>query len=976
MAFRQHHRPQPSRQLSFHSPERPAEVGPVSSPQRKRSLEESEEWVLFSPIAPESTTTRTQTTSTERTPRTAGLSRLSDFGSLDTAARSDQSDNDDITCQGTEAEEGEDLDSLDDGLHAFHEPSEYGASASRLQQSGDTVLPTHDGLGTFQPGASMQEHLWQFERQAPRRRHTRRRSSVQRRLDALEEAEEVNHEHDRRQRIERWRLEQSRALLEEIERESRRRRRMSMVSVARSRTDSAHQDNRISAASRAAASISDSQSESSDDSTENLSFWQRLTRRVIRDLMGIDEDTLSVIFGESLPEEALSAPQHAPELRSPAATTVQALDISTFPGEPWEHRLLERVARELGILVHQLSEHPGAFSAYRSAQEAPEYAGITSSRSTSILLTDVPPLTTPQSSIPSPTAALFAPSLPNQQASNMYSEASLWGIEEEPEADPLVSFHVQPPAPIPTVAEEMAREREYWERELDVKMVFNFLVKRFSSRRSSVSSQTRRSMSAPPGQPRAATAIDSDSVSARRAAIIRQHHPLVSIASRTADRVLPSSSNPRENRRKELIYRHQTSLRNQVLRSSSSCASQSTKKSKRSAGSGRNYWDLGGSASGSVLAVITRSWWIDWNLGNDIGPLVRPSSNDPSNQAWAVFGVCVDLVWLDPFRYSHSMFLDTTWMYEGIWSGMSMMHDECLFVPFIIGIIRHKSGYMAVNAADLRLISLKLKLDDELAWKEGFHITSWKPSMVTGSWAHCAAITTHFERTGDMNLHPIRQAECAALLPQKQYCYMILFESLSFISPSLGLRFFHHPFLLHIPFILYSTRSPGLSRLISSSSGLLSDISSSLRKKPCSPPSQTVKYLGIVKETIDSIPAPSQLRSINEGDDLNKIEFNLSGLGQRHNDIPTQRQKELMDTEPGWKTHNPKPSLVLHGYSTSNDGPEDFRGPATVPLYHAHPDDFLLPNQATNEAGATIVTARYASSKGELDDLEDSGYDI
>jgi len=591
MAFRQHHRPQPSRRLSFHTPEPPAQVDTLSSPQRKRPLQESEEWILFSPVAP-STTARTHTTSTERTPRTAGLSRLSDFGSLDTAARSDQ-DDDNITCQGTE--DGEELDSLDDGLHAFHEPSEYGAPTGRLQQSGDTVLPTHDGLGTFQPDGNVQEHMWQFERQISRRRpHARRRSSVQRRLDALEEAEELNHEQDRRQRIEKWRLEQSKALLEEIEKETRRRRRMSVVSASRSRKDSAHVEEQRTL-SQIARSVSDGHSESSDDSSESLSFWQRLTRRVIRDLMGIDEDTLSVIFGESLPEEAMSSAKQDSDPGPSLEVTLGSLDVSSFPGEPWEHRLLERVARELGILVHQLSGHQGAFSTYRRTQETPEYAGLAPTAATSSF-------TTNHSSIPSdtfhhsgssPASAQFEPTLPAQQ-SNLYSEASLWGIEEEGEVDPLDSFRT--PAATANVAEEIAREREYWEQELDVKMVFNFLMKRFSSQRSSTTPQAPKSSGVP--------GIDNEAVSARRAAIIRQHHPLVH---QTTPRVAGSSSRQREPPKKEAVFRThfnpQTSLRSQVIKSSSSCASQSTKKSKRSNASGRNCWDLGGSVgSGSVLA--------------------------------------------------------------------------------------------------------------------------------------------------------------------------------------------------------------------------------------------------------------------------------------------------------------------------------------------------------------------------------------
>jgi hypothetical protein len=589
MAFRQQHRPQSSRQLSYHKSAPPAEVITASSPQRKRPLEESEEWVLFSPGAP-STTARTHTTSTERTPRTAGLSHLSDFGSLDTAARSEQ-DDDNVTCQGTE--EGEELDSLDDGLHAFHEPSEYAGPSSRLQESGEPLLPTHDGLGTFQPNADVQEHMWQFER--PRRRHARRRSSIQRRFDLLEEADDVNQEADRRQMIEKWRLDQSQALLEEIERETRRRRRMSMMNAARSRADSAHLETR-GTESQAARSASDGPSEASEERTDDLSFWQRLTRRVIRDLMGVDEDTLSAIFGESLPGETLSTPPEHQDRQLSLDATLQTLDVSSVHDDGWQHRLLERVARELGILVHQLSEHPGAFPTYRSVQESPVYAGLASSRLLTSFTTD-PPSSRPTTFIhtaSSPTSAHFTPTFPTQDQFAAYSEASLWGIEEEPEpVDPLGSFRGPAGTAPVDPAEQSTREQEYWERELDVKMVFNFLVKRFSSRRSSVASPPEQTASL-------STSMAGETASARRAAIIRQNHPLVN---RSRDH-LPTSSTQtrRKDKAAKTYYVHPPSLRSQVLKSSSSCASQSTKKSKRSGGSGRNYWDMSGSVgSGSVI---------------------------------------------------------------------------------------------------------------------------------------------------------------------------------------------------------------------------------------------------------------------------------------------------------------------------------------------------------------------------------------
>jgi hypothetical protein len=573
MAFIQQQRPQSGRQVSYHAPE-PAAEATTTSPQLKRPLDQSEEWVLFSPIAP-SATTRTHTTSTERTPRTAGLSRFSEFGSLETAARSDQDDD-----VGTFLDTEEELDSLDDGLHAFHEPSEYGVPASRLQQSGDTVLPTHDGLGEFEPDSTMQAHMWQFER--PRRRVVRRRSSVQRHFTILDDHDAMTTEQEKRQRIEKWRLEQSKALLEEIEKETRRRRRMSTMSATRSRVDSVQQET-TSVTPQTAQSVSDVQSESSEERTENLTFWQRITRRVIRDLIGLDEDTLSIIFGESLPEEAATPTPGSP-VESFADEALQDAGVvaSRFSDDTWQIKLLERVARELGTLVTQLSEHSGAFSTYQRTPSIPDQAALTLTRSNTTLASDPAP-SRPTSSQPttSPASAQFAPTYqPQTTQSHIYSEASLWGIEEEPtETSPKAD-------PMTHIAEDLAREREYWEREIDVKMIFNFLMKRFPSRRPSISADAQ------PRRTGIATSIgtEDNETSARRAAIIRQHHPLVN---RTA------GSSTQEGKREGKRYATYYASGTLKVRSASSCASQSTKKSKSSA---RNYWDLGGSV-GSVGEV-------------------------------------------------------------------------------------------------------------------------------------------------------------------------------------------------------------------------------------------------------------------------------------------------------------------------------------------------------------------------------------
>src|SRR5947209_11967413 len=196
MAFRQP-TAAPSRYLSLEPPVQP-ESSTLRTSEYNDGIEQSQEWVLFSPLHDDSTT-RTYTT----TQRTAGLSRLSNIDSFDTAVRSGRVESSVLEDEGTEDKE---LDSLDDGLHAFRELSIYRIPSN---QSPGAVLPTHDGLGTF-PASSppVQEQLWQHEQYNPKRKfegsHTRR-SSVQRRLDTIEELEsQVSDE--KRLRIEKWRM--------------------------------------------------------------------------------------------------------------------------------------------------------------------------------------------------------------------------------------------------------------------------------------------------------------------------------------------------------------------------------------------------------------------------------------------------------------------------------------------------------------------------------------------------------------------------------------------------------------------------------------------------------------------------------------------------------------------------------------------------------------------------------------------------
>jgi hypothetical protein len=543
--------------------------------QPQEHIADSQEWILFSPSA-ESTTDRTYTTSTVRT-QTAGRSRISDFGSLDTAARSNGYDFDERSAQTEEAieeeEEDGELDSLDSHLHEFRaEPSVYRSSG--VKESGEastTVLPTHDGLGGFRVdqnmnGEDVQEQLYAFEKYNPRR-IKRRRESLE--LGQIELDSERAVEVERTRRIEQWRMEQSRLLVDEIQKETRRRK-QSMSSEKRSVVVDREQED-MATLSRVESSACQETVTMQD---ENESFWNRITKRVIQDLMGIDDDLLSIIFGESLPEDddLSSTPPASRSLNSTLITTQQ------YPESTWEYRLLERVARELGILVNQLSDHPGAFSTYLKTQQIPlPYAGLPVIPEYSNSHPTQPALKTPS------TDPEFLPTIPTARAIPIPQSSTSFApspIDED-----------ATPRQLPTITPEE------WERDLDVKMVFRYLRSRFTSLTQPSPPSLNTSISLPSsytGTSRLATASTTET--AARAARVRQHHPLVTHATGNRRRSI-------ERRTFKVSVPAGASL---VRRRSSSCASERMTVGMRNStgGSSRHYWDFGGSVeSGSLIAA-------------------------------------------------------------------------------------------------------------------------------------------------------------------------------------------------------------------------------------------------------------------------------------------------------------------------------------------------------------------------------------
>lgn len=566
MAFRQ---PTfaPPRQISVPEPQQTA-ADTLSSVQRK-GLEDSQEWVLFSPSQNQSLS-QTQSVSTARTPRTTGLSRLSDFGSLNTLARSGQ-EHDGSDAGDDVAGEDEDEDSLDEGLHAFQEPS-VDHNPRYFDQSG-SILPAHDGLGTFPASsAPVQELLWHFEQHNPRKRsleYRRRALSVQKQLDIITDDDVATVESERMARIESWRMDQSRRLLDSIEKETRRRK-MSKSCGLRDQSnyllgrEQVRKDDSSFSVDRASEQVSKDIGEAETEGNETL--WERIARRLIRDLLGIDDALLSIIFGESLSSEQDS---HT----SPAifATMLGATgDLhDVVPNVCWDTRLLERLARELGILVQHLTDHPGAFSTPINAANI-DYAGIPISVPPPRFRqeTSISPL---QASATSSVSPHFKPTLeaypsrPSTSASDT-THAALWGIEEEPPTSSLALA---------------AQDRAYWEGTPDLGNIFSVLHHRFSPPH-----QT------PHSAPNVATTATPASL--RRAAVIRQHHPLVSraAAAAAASRRSRSTGFPHH-------YAH-------YRRTESSCKSLGVRKGARGgSGSSRNYWDLGpGSAGGSAGSAL------------------------------------------------------------------------------------------------------------------------------------------------------------------------------------------------------------------------------------------------------------------------------------------------------------------------------------------------------------------------------------
>lgn len=588
---------QPTRQIS----QRVVRVDPTSSESESRvaaqleqSRDGSQTWVLFSPVT-EAGTSTSYLSSVQDDQPTPGRSRISDLGSLQTIAHSDyllsEPANTEVAEEDEAVEDDAELDSLDSHLPDF-------IHQGGLTQS-TTILPGHDGLGSFHMNnrvlaADMQEQMYQFERYNPRR-VKRRRESLE--LGQLALESEEAQEAARRRRIEEWRLEHSRILLEEIQKETRRRRDSTVSALTNKLRRGSQASNINSEAEEATLNTSDEASpdasaagtEWHDQDASELALgagegdeaglWSRITRKVIRDLMGIDDRLLCVLFGEALPEDL---DLEADDLSSTPKASAP-VGAGTDSSSSWQLRVLDRIARELGHIVSQLSthQHPGAFSTYTRMQQQPlPYAGLPAIPETAAVPAVAPAtvdLERPHS------AQRHAPSF------SMVDEGS--AVPTLPQFQPtLQSIPHSRPMDIPRAKSIDSRgdvpttngpdtfTQQEWEQDLDIKLVFRYLRNRFTSSRAS--------------QPSCQPPISPEISAARAAARVRQHHPLV------------------HQRRKSFKVSGGPSVPSQIVHPHGSCASQSTRRSGRrgslsmssSRHSSRHFWDIGVGAAGSVCS--------------------------------------------------------------------------------------------------------------------------------------------------------------------------------------------------------------------------------------------------------------------------------------------------------------------------------------------------------------------------------------
>ncbi|EWC46528.1 hypothetical protein DRE_04251 [Drechslerella stenobrocha 248] len=549
---------------------------------------ESEEWVVFSPSSDAQTV---------RTPTSGRISRISDLASLqydDDDELEEEEDDDDEMLDDDEEEEDEDEDEDEDydediDLHGFRD----------LYHQGPVMLPQHDGLGTFPSALSKQETSTAAGR------------SGEQNAPVLPTRNSFTNA-----RIQAWRMEQSRILLDEIERATKGRLGLRQTEAQRREEELASMGDigLIEANERALA----------DHALDQETFWERLRKRLVQDIMGLDDMVLQIIFGEALPVDL--------ETSSGASTPTGPTEKSELRRMDalWEERLFERLARELGVLAQYYTPDvaKAAFSTYvtRKPQGAstatatePKTAAAKDAEEAASAYSLYPSLRSSRSSTtldPLASTRQFRPTIDGDDDQDTH--AANWGIEDGPLASSLLSASSEARVDAEIV-------RDYWEKELNVRMLFSYLKSKLgtTSAGPSPTSPTatatrthRHSASLPSTSATAATAATAAATAGKnRYSTLNQplhhQHPLISHALKAnmkTRRISPIAS-----------LTSALGVGMGGLRSSSSCASQST--TRKSSGqkkpdskgtvSSKHFWDVGSAVGSSRSSCVGGPVWAD-----------------------------------------------------------------------------------------------------------------------------------------------------------------------------------------------------------------------------------------------------------------------------------------------------------------------------------------------------------------------------
>ncbi|MCJ1325008.1 hypothetical protein MMC10_001670 [Thelotrema lepadinum] len=488
-----------------------------------------------------------------------GPSILSDFGSLNSVPRSSPREEE---LRHNIEDAVDELDSLDEGLHAFREPLVQQLSR-RSDHSVGAILPVHDGLGTFSPlrtpfnrrARSPNSVLPSLEREANLGTSLRPVASP-RSAVGQQSGQPLGLEDTTLERIEKWRVEQSSYLLAEMESEEKR-----IEESQLGETIKSLQDRRKRSA----------QSSQSPPEADCDTLWQRLADQVLRRLVGIDDPTLFIIFGEYLPEEI--PPNFVPSKASAEPSYRVEAQNPTANGQT---RLLKRLKERLQRLSEQI---------VLDVSDMPEldpleldYAGIpinwisSKRKKENLAISDETSKNCPK----------FPPTFRDQKPKppSKVSSAAKSPESASDDQDSVVGSAVG---------------KEYWTQISGLRSVLRYLCRRFLVQGAGLQEQTRSKI-----------ATSNSPETMRRAAVIQQHHPLVS-APKQSKTSLHRSSRVRLSPGGS----HRVVASRALKRRSSSYVSLSTKRSCRptSDGGSRNYWDIGESiATSSAVFAGVGAW--------------------------------------------------------------------------------------------------------------------------------------------------------------------------------------------------------------------------------------------------------------------------------------------------------------------------------------------------------------------------------